>query len=153
MRIFKQRRKLTVAAVIAMLAFAGAAYAYFTSIGAGTGTATVGTSTDLVLHVTIATTLYPGTTSSATFTVDNGSTGSERLGTIHLDSVSADATHTTAGCVVTDFTMPDVVANQTFVAGSGQAVTATGTVTMAAQPTVSQDACKGATLTLHLSSN
>ncbi len=151
MRIFKQRRKLAVVAVIAMLAFAGAAYAYFTSVGAGTGTATVGTSTDLVLHATIATTLYPGTTSPVTFTVDNGSTGSERLGTISLNSVTVDASHT--GCVVTDFTMPDVVAGQTFAAGSGQAVTASGTVTMAAQPTVSQDACKGATLTLHVSSS
>ncbi len=151
MRIFKQRRKLTIATVIALLAFAGAAFAYFTAVGAGTGTATVGTSTDLVLHGTMSTTLYPGTTSPATFTVDNGSTGSQRLGTIHLDSVTADGTHT--ACVVTDFTMPDVVANQTFVAGNGQTVTASGTVTMAAQPTVNQDACKGATLTLHLSSN
>ena len=93
MRIFKQRRKLAVVAVIAMLAFAGAAYAYFTSVGAGTGTATVGTSTDLVLHATIATTLYPGTTSPATFTVDNGV---DRVGAARDDHTSTASRWTRA---------------------------------------------------------
>jgi hypothetical protein len=51
-----------------------------------------------------------------------------------------------------DFKMPDVVANQSFPSGSGQAVTATGTLTMH-DTGVSQDACQGATLTLNLTSN
>jgi hypothetical protein len=150
MRIFKQRRKLTVAAVIAMLAFAGAAFAYFTSTGSGTGDATVGSSSGITLAATIGTTLYPGTSSTVTFKLDNPSAGSERLGTIHLASVTVDASHT--GCVVGDFTMPDVVANQTFANGNAQTVTATGTVSMAAQPTISQDLCQGATVTLHVTS-
>jgi hypothetical protein len=64
--------------------------------------------------------------------------------------VATDVTH--SACVVADFTMPDVAANQSFANGSGQTVTATGTLTMA-NTGVSQDACQGAPLTLNLTSN
>lgn len=149
----KKRRALVVAGGVLLLIAAGGAYAYFTTTGSGTASGTVGTSTAVVLHGTAATALYPGTSSTVTFTVDNPSTGTQRVGTITLTSVTTDATHVTAGCVLTDFTMPDVVADQSFTSGNGQAVTATGTLTMAAQPTVNQDGCKDAPLTLHLTSN
>lgn len=147
------KRKRTMAAVggVALLIAAGGAYAYFTTTGAGTGSGSVGTSTALVLHGTAATALYPGTSSSVTFTVDNSSTGTQRLGTIHYTGATTDVAH--SACVMTDFTMSDVTANESFAAGAGQAVTATGTLLMAAQPTVNQDACKGAPLTLNLTSN
>lgn len=152
--MFKMSRKLAITlGTIAVLAVAGAAFAYFSTTGSGTSSATVGTSAALTLHGTAATTLYPGTSSTVSFTVDNPSSGSQRLGTITLASVTTDTTHTTGGCVLSDFTMPDVVSNQTFASGTGQTVTATGTVTMAAQPTVNQDACKGAPLTLNFTSN
>ncbi len=143
--------KVALGATVVTVAVAGAAFAYFTTTGAGTGTGTVGTSTALVLHGTAPTTLYPGTTSVVNFTVDNSSTGHQLVGTIHLDSVSTDGAH--SACVVTDFTMPDVVSNQD-IAGSVTAgtITATGTLTMA-NTSVSQDACKNAPLTLNLSSN
>ena len=48
--------------------------------------------------------------------------------------------------------MPDVGANQSFPNGSAQAVTSTGTRTMA-DTGVSQDGCQGAPLTLNLTSN
>jgi len=51
-----------------------------------------------------------------------------------------------------DFTMPAVTVNQSFGPGNGQAVTPTGTLTMN-DTGVNQDACQGATLTLHLTSN
>jgi hypothetical protein len=147
---FTKRRKIAAISVLAVLAIAGSAFAYFTTTGSGTGAATVGTSTALTLHGTIGTTLYPGTTSPVTFTVDNTSNGAQNVGTITLASVTVDSGHT--GCVVADFTMPDVVANQEFPKGNGQAVTAQGTVTMA-DTNVSQDLCKTATITLHLTSN
>lgn len=141
--------KVALGAAFTSLAIAGGAFAYFTTAGAGTGSGTTGTSTDLVLHGVAATTLYPGTSSTVTFTVDNASPGHQYVNVITLDSVSTDAGH--SACVVGDFTMPPVTAAQDVPSG-GTAITATGTITMA-NTTVSQDACKGAPLTLHLSSN
>ena len=134
---------------VALVIVAGA-IAYFTSTGSGTGTASVGSSQAVTLHATVSPSLYPGTSSPVSFTVDNPSTGNQRVGTIHLASVAADAGHST--CTTADFTMPDVTANQTFGPGNGQAVTAGGTLSMA-NTGVSQDACQGATLTLNLTSN
>jgi hypothetical protein len=149
-RFTMKKRVLIPVSIVTVLIVAGAAIAYFTSTGSGTATATVGSGSAVTLHGTAATTLYPGTTSSVSFTVDNPSAGAQRVGTIHLASVSTDAGH--SGCVLTDFTMPDVVANQSFPNGNGQAVTATGTLTMA-NTGVSQNACQGAPLTLNLTSN
>ena len=145
-----RKRALVALGAAGLLALAGIAYAYFTSTGSGTGTATVGTAQAVTLHGTAATTLFPGTSSTVTFTVDNPSAGTQRVGTIHLASVTTDAAHT-PGCVTTDFTMPDVGVNQSFPNGSGQTVTASGTLTMA--NTGVQDACQGAPLTLNLTSN
>jgi len=75
---------LTVAAVAAF-----GAYAYFSTSGSGSGTATIGTSSALTLHGTTSGTLYPGSTVSVSFTVDNPGTGSARLGTIYLSGVKA----------------------------------------------------------------
>ncbi len=149
MRIVLARRRVLVFGVVAILIAAGAAIAYFTSTGSGTGTATVGSSSAVTLHGTAASTLYPGTSATVNFTVDNPSSGTEHVGTIHLSSVTTDAGH--IACVMTDFTMPDVVANQNFANGNGQAVTATGTLTMA-NSALNQNACQGAPLTLNITS-
>jgi hypothetical protein len=148
-RFIMRKRLLLPGGVVAVLLLAGAALAYFTSTGSGSATATVGNSSAVTLHATVASSMYPGASSSVSFTVDNPSPGSERVATIHLQSVSVDAGH--SACVTADFTMPDVTVNQTFPNGNGQAVTATGTLTMA-NTGVSQNACQGATLTLSLTS-
>lgn len=137
-------------ATIATVAISGAAFAYFTTPGAGDGTGTTGTSTALVIHGTAATTLYPGTSSTVSFTVDNASTGHQYVNTISLTNVTTDVAH--SSCAVADFTMPTVTAHQDVASGNGTAITATGTITMA-NTAVSQDACKGAPLTLHLTSD
>jgi hypothetical protein len=147
--LIMRKRVLVPASVVAALLLAGVAVAYFSSTGSGSATATVGTSSAVTLHATVANSLHPGASSSVSFTVDNPSPGNERVATIHLQSVSVDAGH--SACVTSDFTMPDVTVNQTFPNGNGQAVTATGTLTMA-NTGVSQDACQGATLTLNLTS-
>jgi hypothetical protein len=144
------RKALVAGGLVATLALGGIAFAYFTTTGAGSATATVGTSEALVIHGSAADLLYPGTSSTVSFTVDNGSPGHQRVAKIHLVSVSTDVDH--SACVVADFTMPDVNANQDFANGDGQAVTQTGTLSMA-NTAISQDACKDAPLTLHLSSN
>lgn len=138
------------------LAAAGAAIAYFTSSGAGTGTAAIGSSSSVTLHATISSNLYPGSSTPVTFTVDNPSSGSQRVGTISLSSISVDAGH--SGCSTAlgggnpDFTMPAVAVNKVFGSGNGQSVAPTGTLTMN-ETGANQDACQGATLTLNLSNN
>ncbi len=150
------RRVVLIPIGIVVLAAAGIAVAYFTSLGSGTGTAAVGSSSNVTLHGTVASALYPGTSSTVTFTVDNPSAGAELVNTIHLESITPDAGHSGCSTVITganpDFTMPDVVANQSFPNGNGQAVTATGTLTMH-ETGVNQNACQGATLTLNLTSD
>ena len=75
------------------LAVAGVALAYFTSSGSGTGSASVGSASSVTLHATISSDLYPGSSSPVTFTVDNPSSGAQRVGTVSLASISVDAEH------------------------------------------------------------
>jgi hypothetical protein len=141
---------------ICVLAIAAGAYAYFTTTGSGTATATVGTSSAVTLKGTVTGNLYPGSSSPVSLTVDNPSSGKQRVGTISLEKITPDAGH--SGCSVVigggnpDFTMADVVVNKTFAPGNGQAVTPGGTLAMN-DTGVNQDACQGATLTLTLKNN
>jgi hypothetical protein len=151
-----KKKVLAALATIGVLVLAGGAYAYFTSAGAGTATATVGSSSAVVLKGTVAGVLYPGASQSVTFTVDNPSTGAQRVGTISLTKVQADAGHATCSTVITgetpDFTMAPVAVNKVYGPGNAQAVTPLGSLKMN-DTGVSQDACQGATLTLTLASN
>ncbi len=151
-----RKRALIALGSTCTLAVAGVAFAYFTTSGSGTGTATVGSSSAVTLHATISSTLYPGTSSPVSFTVDNPSSGSQRVGTITLASITVDAGHSTCSTAISggnpDFSMPAVTVNHTFGPGNGQSVTPTGTLTMN-ETGVSQDACQGATVTLHLTNN
>lgn len=153
---FTKKRAVAALATACVLALAAGAYAYFTSAGSGTATATVGSSSAVVLHGTVGGALYPGASQTVTFTVDNPSSGTQRVGTISLTKVQADAGH--ASCLTTitgekpDFTMAAVAVNKVYAAGNGQVVTPTGTLTMN-DTGVSQDGCQGATLTLTLASN
>ncbi|MDQ1689095.1 MAG: hypothetical protein QOK42_2070 [Frankiaceae bacterium] len=152
----KHSKKLiaAVAGTAAAVALSGVAYAYWTTTGAGTGTVTNASSNGTVtLHASWPTTaLFPGGSQSVSFTADNGGATDLYVGTIHLASVSVDAGHAT--CVVGDFTMPDVVSNTPVIHGaSGQAIAGTGTLSFANNATTSQDTCKGADITLHLTSN
>jgi hypothetical protein len=151
-----RKRALTALGCTVALAATGAAIAYFTSSGSGTGSASVGSSSPVTLHATISSNLYPGSSSPVTFTVDNPSSGSQRVGTITLSSISVDSGH--SGCSATisggnpDFSMPAVTVNKVFGSGNGQSVTPGGTLTMN-ETGVNQDACQGATLTLNLTNN
>ena len=154
-RITKKRALLALSCVAA-LALAAGAYAYFTSTGSGTATAKVGTSSPVTLKGTVTGNLYPGASSQVSFTVDNPSTGTQRVGTITLTGITVDAGHSTCSAVITggnpDFTMAPVAVNATFGPGNGQAVTPKGTLTMN-DTGVNQNACQGAELTLALTSN
>jgi hypothetical protein len=156
MNLITNRRTLTALAGVCVLAIAAGAYAYFTTTGSGTATATVGTSSAVTLKGTVTGNLYPGSSSPVTLTVDNPSTGKQRVGTISLEKITADAGHSTCSVVTTggnpDFTMADVVVNKTYGTGNNQAVTPSGSLAMN-DTGISQDACQGATLTLTLKNN
>jgi hypothetical protein len=154
-RVTKKRAFFAFACTCA-LAVAAVAIAYFTTTGAGTGTASVGSSSAVTLHATVSSSLFPGASSPVSFTVDNPSSGTQRVGTISLASITVDAGHSACSTVITggnpDFTMAAVTVNHSFASGNGQTVTPTGTLTMN-ETGVVQDACQGATLTLHLTDN
>jgi hypothetical protein len=153
--ITKRRAMFALTAALVVVG-ASAAYAYFTSTGSGTATATVGSSSAVVLKGTVSGTLYPGVSQTVTFTVDNPSSGTQRVGTISLTKVQADAGHASCSTTITgakpDFTMAPVAVNATYGPGNGQAVTPTGSLKMN-DTEISQDGCQGATLTLTLASN
>jgi hypothetical protein len=171
MRILRLKRLLVLAlCVVVLIGGAIAGYAYFTASGSGTGTATVGTSSAVTPHATTAGALYPGTSTTVTFTVDNPSSGHEYVSTIHLSSIVAcDTAFVSGACPsgheittcesinngsssnagTNNFYMADVAANQDVASGNGQSVTATGTLTMNNLAS-SQDSCKNANLLLNL---
>ncbi|MFP5388723.1 MAG: hypothetical protein ACLGG5_05410 [Thermoleophilia bacterium] len=156
MRWITKKRALVALGCTCALAVAGVAFAYFTSSGSGTGSAAVGSSSAVTLHATISNSLFPGSSSPVSFTVDNPSSGVQRVGTITLASISADSGHascsTTISGVNPDFTMAAVAVNQVVSPGNGQSLAATGSLAMN-ETGVNQDACQGATLTLHLTNN
>lgn len=151
-----KKRALIALSAVAVLAMAGVAFAYFTSTGSGTATASVGSGSAVTIKGTVASNLYPGGSSPVTFTIDNPSSGAQRVGTITLTGIAVDAGHSTCSKVITggnpDFAMAPVVVNKVYSSGNGQTVTQTGTLAMN-DTGVSQDACQGATLTLSLTSN
>jgi hypothetical protein len=156
MRWITKKRAFIALGCTCALAVAGVAFAYFTSSGSGTGTATAGSSSAVTLHATISNSLYPGSSSPVSFTVDNPSSGVQRVGTVTLASITVDASHSECKTTLSggnpDFTMAAVPVNQVVNPGNGQSVAATGTLTMNETGT-NQDPCQGATLTLHLTNN
>jgi hypothetical protein len=147
----KRKIVLPVVAVV-VLATAGAAYAYWTTTGSGSGTGSVaGSNGTVTLHGTITSALAPGGSSAVTLTADNAGSTDLQVNKVHLDSIVPDSGHST--CVVSDFLMPDVTENDVVPAGSsGHALPTSGTISYA-NSSSNQDACKGASLTLTLSSN
>ena len=151
-KLTKNKRALTVLGVIAVLAVAGVAVAFWTTTGAGEGSGKVKSSNGtLVLHGSISNELTPGSTSPVTFTADNSNSSSLQVGTVHA-VVSIDEEHATAGCKASDFSIADTAENQTISAESSKvALNNNGSIKMA-DTEENQDACKGATVTLTLES-
>src|SRR5437763_1835325 len=169
----QSRKKKLIAGVtvLATMVIGGAAVAYFDTSGTGTGTGSVGTSSALTIHGSTSGAVYPGTSTTVTFTADNPSSGKQQIGTIHLASIVACNTafsgtscpsgHEVNSCEsvetgatdgnTANFWMPDVVSNQDLASGSGQSVTATGSLKMNDLST-SQDACKSVNLLLNFTS-
>jgi hypothetical protein len=134
------------AALILALVGALSAYAYWTANGSGSGAATATTTTDnLTISSVPVTGAAPGLSTPVTVTVSNPNTYSVGVGT-----VSAVVATSVAGCLAADFTFPDTVLNTTIAAlGSTSFVQNLDF----ADTAVSQDACKGASVTLTYASD
>src|SRR5438270_13758879 len=146
-RIPRKRVLVSLSAAGAVLA-AGVAFAYFTTSGSGTGTGSVGTSSAMTIHGSTGGAVYPGTSTTVTFTADNPSPGKQQLGTIHLAAIVAcdqalsggtcASGHEVTTCEsvetgssdgnTANFWMADVASNQEIASGNGQSVTATGSL-------------------------
>ena len=144
--------KVAVFAIAGALTVASVAYAYWTTTASGTGSATNASSNGtIVLNATFAGGLAPGGTKTVTYTADNAGASNLYVNTI-TPTVSIDATHVTAGCLVGDFTIPATVSNTTVGAGLTGVGIGSGTLTFA-NTGANQDGCKGATVSLALVSN
>jgi hypothetical protein len=146
----KTRKVAAIGAVVAV-AVAVAAVAYWSGSGSGTGSGEVGTSSSVTLTGTVAPGSAPGTSQSVGFTAANPSESPVRVSTVHLVSVTADGAH--AACETADFTMADVTENHQVPAKATTDALPNNGSLVYANTSVSQDACKGATLTLTLSSS
>lgn len=143
-----QLRRGLIGAAIATVALIGAvsAYAIWTASGSGTGAAASGTTTDnLTISSAPVTGATPGSSTPVSVTVANPNAFS-----VGVNTVSATITTSAAGCLATDFTFPDTVLATT-IAGLGS--TAFIQNLDFADTAVSQDSCKGATVTLTFTSD
>jgi hypothetical protein len=145
----KTRKVAAIGAVVAV-AVAVAAVAYWSGSGSGTGSGDVGTSSSVTLTGTVAPGSAPGTAQSVSFTAANASKSPVRVSTVHLAGITVDGAH--AACVTADFTMADVTENHQVPAEATTEVLPNNGSLAYANTSVSQDACKGATLTLTFSS-
>ena len=179
MRRIKHKKLAVLVSTIAIIALAGAAFAYWTSNGTGTGNASVGTDANVsITNVAFSGgpdslgTLYPAATVNVAFKVNNLSTNSA----VNVHKVVADTTTYTngvqvtgpaaaiAGCNPAWFTYsgttlaasPGVhlaaapAAGATYTAPAGAGTGNGGTLTMSDETSTNQDACKSAALVLHL---
>jgi hypothetical protein len=147
-----KKRTVGALAVVAVLALAGMAFAYWTTTGSGEGSGSVASSNGTVtLAGSIAEALTPGGSSAVKFTADNPGTSSLSVGTIHA-VVSIDSAHAAAGCQASDFTIADTAENQVIPAHSkGVELAKEGSISMI-DSSENQDACQGAVISLALTS-
>jgi hypothetical protein len=152
MRRILRKRTAVAVSVVAMLAVAGAAFAYFSSTGSGTGSAHVGSSTAFTVAVSPGTggPLYPGAGSeSLAYTITNPSTGGQNLSATAVSMVNDGSGNivsggaAVSGCKVADFHPVDVPpAYGNMLGGS----TKSGSVTVTMSDSgFNQDACQGKT--------
>lgn len=147
----KRKRVIAILGAIGAVAITAFAIAYWTGGGSGSGTAEVGEGGAVTLTATVEAGIAPGTAKDVAFTAANETGSPIQVGTVHLVGIAADGEH--GACETADFTMADVTENHSVPAGAtAEALPTEGSLAYA-NTGVSQDACKGATLILTLSSN
>ena len=148
---FSRKAKITVSlAAFFLLAGGGIAYAYWTTTGTGSGATPAATSSGTVtIAASFTSGIVPGGTRAVTYTAANPGTSK-----LMVKDISHLVTTSDVGCLPAWFTIPPVNSNTVVPAGAtAQALTGSGTLTFVDSATVNQDACKGATITLTLTSD
>ena len=171
MKRFKSKKALVFLGVIVVaIAAAIGAYAYWTASGAGSGSATAASGeSNLVVAATGWADLAPNVSKPVNVTVTNPSTNPDKA---YVTGVSIDdsyvsgatgspahggngITTSAAGCLSQWFSMSatSVAVGQDLAPGATSSSKLLGNVTFNDDSAVNQDACKGASITIHLLSN
>jgi hypothetical protein len=151
---FTKRRALTILGVVAALAVAGAAIAYWTAGGSGDGTAATSNPTDQLTVNQTATlnAMHPGDSPQTLSGDFDNPTGNA----VYVDTVTASIASvekggiTAVGCDASDFDLQNaaMTVGHEVAAGSGQDSWSGATIQFKDKAT-NQDACKGVTVNLH----
>jgi hypothetical protein len=148
--LFKGRRKLALAGVVAMLAVAGAAYAYWTTSGSGTGSGTTGTSHAVsVDQVGAISNLTPGSPAQAVdFKITNPDTTNQFIQSVTVSIASVDAPNADAAhpCTANDFTVVQPSAIHDDLTPGAHTYGPSGATLAMKDTAANQDGCKGATV-------
>ncbi|YCK82217.1 hypothetical protein M1D89_02955 [Arthrobacter sp. D3-18] len=144
----KSRITAAVAGVALVAVGGGAAYAYWTTTGSGSGEATNAAGGGTVtLHATFAGGLAPGNEVAVAYTADNATTSSTVVG-----DLSANVTTNVATCLPAWFEVTAVTTNTPVAANSTGTSVGSGVLKFNDSTTANQDACKGAVVTVNVTS-
>jgi hypothetical protein len=149
MKKFFMRKRAAVLGLVACLAIAGAAIAYWTQNGSGSGSATAGDTTAVTVNQTsTVSNLYPdGPAQALSGNFDNTNDSAVKVGSVEVTSITTDQD----GCDGTDFKVEgSAVVNAEIPKGNSVGNWSGLTVRMINKST-NQDACKNATLTIDYS--
>ena len=154
---FTSRKRVAVAAAGAAVLFGGVtALAYWTTTGSGSGTGIAASSNGtVVLTATVPDGIYPGGsvvvpvtgTTSGTVTTDAFVTS------VALDNpaFSVDSNH--LGCVLSDLSFDVSTLSKNVVIHHGQSNSLGSSALVLANSNLNQNACQGASITVHLTSS
>ena len=158
MQITKKKVMAAVAGM-AVVASAAAAFAFWTTSGTGKAETTVGTVGELTVDVSVDNGSHPGdgpTGVAITGTITDNTSSAVSVTSIAGDPEYAATNHVTvdekhADCDLSAFTvkMDPIAGSPVTLDADGGSTPFTGTLTMA-ETGKNQDACQGATLTVHL---
>jgi len=149
-KMTRKNKVLAAAGALALVAGGGgAAYAYWTTTGSGSGTATNSTGGGTVtLHANFEGGLTPGDSRAVTYTADNADPNTSTKVGVLTASVSTNI----EGCLPGWFLVTADTSNTTVEKAATGTSVGTGTLTFNDSATVNQDACKGAVVTITVSS-
>ena len=140
------KKSVAISAAVFTIVGSGAALAYWTETGSGSGSAAAGTTSPVTVNQTATVTgLYPGGPAQAL----SGDFDNPNPGKVFISQVKVTAVTTSdPGCLASDFQVDGTGAVNTEIA-AGNGVGAWGNLTIKLNnSSVSQDACKNATVTI-----
>ena len=148
-KMTKKAKAAIAVATAGMLSVGGAAaFAYWSTTGTGGGTATASSGGGTVsLHATFDQGIVPGTSEPVTYTADNANASSTMVG-----NLTPTVTTSSDQCLPAWFTATASSGSVLVDGKSTGTQVGTGTLAFADSP-ANQDACKGATITITVTSN